>query len=48
MKIQVKFKATEKSKEQNFVYTATNFFKILRIVYKAKRDKASAVYLFLE
>ena len=48
MKVQLRFKATETTKEVNRVYTVNNFFHFLRIWFKAKRERASAFLVFLE
>ena len=46
MKIQVRFRGNDKSKEKNYVYTTNSFFKFILIWITARRNKAHSVLTF--
>ena len=49
MKVQVRIPANVTGKkEQNFCYNVNNIFSFLKVWLKAKKNKASAVFIFLD
>ena len=45
-KVQMVYKPTQTSKEQNWTYDFSNFWQLVKLIWKAYRNNANKTYIF--